>query len=258
MINKLITSLSSKLIYLIFVVFLFYPKPALASSWIYSGLDRNTIGFIKISPASKSEIYCNSTSSTSPVNYDLFKSINYGLSWFSVVQNSTGLPINPEIRTIALHPSNHNIIFAGVYNKGIYKSIDGGNTWTNLNFLTPGDWTNRRLTALTIDPNNPSIIYAGLGNNNCVNGGLYKSVDGGSSWTELPIPSKCDLSHITLDYTNTNNIYASGTESYKSIDGGFTWTKMSIIRVSELVIDVENSNILYAAQVTNPFGFYSK
>ena len=248
-----------KIIFLAIIYLLFYIKPVQASSWSYVGTDNNTIGVIAVSPANNSIMYCNGTLNSSV--YDLFKSIDSGETWSPLALSTSGLPINPEIRSIALHPSDPNTIYVGVFNKGIYKSTDAGNHWISMNFLTPAHWQGNegyRIKALSIDQTNPQILYAGLGNNNCINGGVYKSTDGGITWQEKPVPAKCDILLISFDPTDSRIIYATGSRSYKSTDKGETWVEIPIIRVGEnaFAIDPQNHDILYASQSTSPFGFF--
>ena len=118
-----------------------------------------------------------------------------------------------------------------------------------------------RLNAITVDPNNANVWYVGS-----PNGGLWKTMDAGSSWIPMTdnLP-RLGVSAIAVDYNNSNIIYiATGDDDadqtptfgvLKSIDGGITWSTTGLNvntignmeRMSELFIDPANSNKLIAA-----------
>ena len=62
-----------------------------------------------------------------------------------------------QVYSIAINPSNPNIVYAGTFNYGVYKSYDAGSTWTQ---CSTGMYTGC-IYSLAIDPVNPNIIYAG-------------------------------------------------------------------------------------------------
>ena len=96
-----------------------------------------------------------------------------------------GLPENVEVRAIAHHPSNHDILFVGTQD-GPYRSIDGGAHWERLDFPDRHAviWT------LGIHPTRPNIVYAGA-----APVALYASEDGGDHWRRMPgakSPAHCE------------------------------------------------------------------
>lgn len=129
-----------------------------------------------------------------------------------------------------------------------------------------GSWSSGqgRVNVTTVDPNHPNIIYIGT-----PNGGLWKSVNHGQTWTNLTdfLPT-IGVSGIAVDYNNSNIIYIStGDEDasdsfssgvYKSTDGGLNWTLTgfpvpSFSLSGEIYIHPTNSNILW---VVSSHGFY--
>ncbi|WP_338732070.1 T9SS type A sorting domain-containing protein [Mangrovimonas cancribranchiae] len=124
-----------------------------------------------------------------------------------------------------------------------------------------GSWSSGqgRVNAITVDPNNPNVYYSGA-----PAGGLWKSIDGGVTWTtttdNLP---QIGVSGIAIDYNDSNTIYiATGDDdagdSYsvgvlKSTDGGLTWnttglnTSNSPSSMNDIYIHPSNSNILWVA-----------
>jgi photosystem II stability/assembly factor-like uncharacterized protein len=90
------------------------------------------------------------------------------------------------------------------------------------------------LSVLAIDPNNPRTIYAGTGTHDNYDGGegLYRSQDGGQTWSLLKnwaeVGEGSYIEGIALDHNNSQIIYVAGSKGvFRSSDGGNTWTKIS-------------------------------
>jgi len=128
----------------------------------------------------------------------------------------------------------------------------GGKTWTQVG---PGNFGGRT-RSLVIDPNNPNTMYAGS-----VTGGVFKTVDGGHSWTALTdILPVLNVGALVMDPNDSNTLYAGTGESYqswpgqgifKTSDGGQTWKQLpptaSIIYTNKLVMSALNPGRIYAA-----------
>jgi photosystem II stability/assembly factor-like uncharacterized protein len=149
----------------------------------------------------------------------------------------------------------------------------------------PGNIQDNVFQSLAIDPTNENIIWAGTETS-----GVFKTTDGGTTWTRLRNGLGCDVSKVSypqiydvvVDKNNTNNVYmatvsAPGPVSdlksahagfYKSTDAGITWkqsvTGFSSTYLNRIYMDPNNSSILYSAvggalqdgvqgQTTNPF-----
>ncbi len=147
-----------------------------------------------------------------------------------------------RVRSIAVHPTNPDIVYIGVAAGGIWKTTNGGSSWADksgdLNLITFG--------AIAIDPTNPETVYAGTGeaqyNSNYttyLGDGLYKSTDGGDSWTKITndFGENTQFADIEVSPHFPNQLLAAlssgnynfGTASNRglwlSLDGGLTWTK---------------------------------
>lgn len=167
-----------------------------------------------------------------------------------------------RINTIAVHPNDDDIIYAGFSGGGIFKTTDGGTTWNPIF----DDQPYLAISDITFDPNDPNVIYAGTGDHNVsgypfIGDGIYKSVNGGNSWVHLGLTDQRIVSKIIIDPTNSDIIYAAclglpfernnDRGLYKSIDGGNNWSQVLFVSdqsgIVDFLINPDNPQILYAA-----------
>jgi uncharacterized protein (TIGR03382 family) len=106
---------------------------------------------------------------------------------------------------------------------------------------------------LAVDPQDPSLVYAAT-----FHSGLYRSTDGGLSWSQVGggLPTNRSITTVDIDPHDSRSVYAGRNEAglYHSADGGLTWRQMSAGLPAEGVItDVEfdplDAQVLYAAEV---------
>lgn len=145
-----------------------------------------------------------------------------GLTWGNVSGRARGL---------AVDPADPDVVYIGAAAGGIWKTNDGGGTWSDIS----GDFTLLTFGAIAIDPNNTNTIYAGTGearyffNQQTYEGdGLYKSVDGGSSWSDISDGSwtVTQFSDIAISPHNSNHILValgSGNYNYGSYSNEGVW-----------------------------------
>ncbi len=178
----------------------------------------------------------------------IFKTTDGGLTWRPVADDHPELAIGH----IVYHPHNPNIVYAGtgdpnipayVFNgHGIYRSLDGGETW---HYLGLGD--EGIVSKIQINPLHPNIMYAAVMGNPYVRTdkrGVYKSTDGGLTWTRvLFVSNQAGASDLVINPQQPDILYASfwdrirsNQESiidglharvYKTTDGGQTWTQLT-------------------------------
>ena len=163
---------------------------------------------------------------------------------------------------IAIAPSKPSVIYAAVHNgRGIFKSTDGGASWRNVSGPT---FVKQGIQAVIVDPDNPARAWISVGNfgHPGQDSGLFRTTNGGTSWTKLDDPSApASAESLAVDPTNGNIIYAGGFgQIWKSINGGNTWTDFSTglpsWNVYTIAVDPRANNTLYAGiQVS---GLYQK
>jgi hypothetical protein len=177
----------------------------------------------------------------------IWKSINAGASFKPIFDKYC-----QSIGALALDPSNAKIIYAGTgesnmrnsvsIGDGIYKSTDSGENWKKI-----GLDSTEHISKIAIDPKNPSVLYAAAPGplwSDSPHRGLYKSEDGGKSWSKtLYINEKTGVADLILDPRDANVIYATtwefrrtafsfssggnGSGLYKSVDAGKTWKEIT-------------------------------
>jgi photosystem II stability/assembly factor-like uncharacterized protein len=184
-----------------------------------------------------------------------------------LVKNMTPRNIGPggmsgRVTAIDVVISNPDIIYAGTASGGLWKSVSGGITWEPIfdNEVTAS------IGAVAIQQSNPDVIWVGTGEGNprnSLNGGygIYKSLDGGKTWSSMGLEQTRHIHRVIIDPTNPNTVYVGAIGSpwgthkergvFKTTDGGETWNKVLYANtktgVADLVMDPKNPNKLIAA-----------
>ncbi|MDE2460902.1 MAG: glycosyl hydrolase [Gammaproteobacteria bacterium] len=155
-----------------------------------------------------------------------------------------------------------NLYYMGAVGGGVWKSENYGSTWEN---ISDKYFDSSNIGALAVAPSDPKVIYAGTGESDIRNtfltgDGMYKSTDGGKTWTHIGLEKTEVISWIIIDPINPDVVYvaalghvwASNPERgvYKSSDGGKTWTKILYVNdktgAMTLAMDPSNPQVLYA------------
>lgn len=185
------------------------------------------------------------------VNYSALKLRNIGPAFTS-----------GRIADIAIHPEDDNVWYVAVGSGGVWKTVNAGTTWESL-FDGQASYS---IGAITIDERNPHTIWVGTGEN--VGGrhvaygdGIYRSDDGGKSWTNMGLKASEHISRIIIHPDNSDVLWvaaqgplwnAGGERGlYMTTDGGQTWTRTlgddEWVGVTEVIIDPRDPMVLYAA-----------
>ncbi|MBC5816356.1 MAG: hypothetical protein GIW97_07420 [Candidatus Eremiobacteraeota bacterium] len=173
-------------------------------------------------------------------------------------------PAPPEGRASAVVGSDAHplLYYAGTAGGGAWKTVDGGISWQN---ITDSIHV-ASVGAIAVDPHDDQTLWLGAGETNPRNdvipeSGLYKSVNGGRSWSSIAFPADATgISRIVLDPKDSKHIvigvlgnaFGPSTERgvYVSFDGGVTFAKSLYVSdqsgVSDIAMDPGNPNVLYA------------
>ncbi|MBM3420381.1 MAG: glycosyl hydrolase, partial [Bacteroidetes bacterium] len=170
-------------------------------------------------------------------------------------------------------PKNYSEWYVAVASGGLWKTTNAGTTFTPIFENMPV----YAIGCVTIDPNNHDVIWLGTGENNSqraigIGNGVYKSTDGGRTWTNMGLTKSSHIGRIQVDPRNSNVVYVAahgqiwgpGGERglYKSIDAGKTWDRILFIgeytALNDIEMDPRNPDILYASAHQRERRVYSK
>jgi len=260
-----------------------------------------SIGAIAVAPSAPDVIYVGTGESTlrdsAGYGNGVYKSVDAGRTWTHL-----GLDATQHIGKIAVHPTNPDVVFVAAIGqlyaanaeRGLYRSTDGGRRWTKV--LGPS--ADVGAVEVVIDPRDPRVVYAGLWNTrrppwftyaptNGPGGGIYKSVDGGTTWRQLTAglpPAGIGRTGIAVAPNDPRRVYAvvdclvpdpnappaepaaAGRRAapppgqggfFRSDDAGETWTRLSADPAlwgrgwyfEKLAVDPKNADVVYVSNV---------
>ena len=171
--------------------------------------------------------------------------------------------ISGRVAQIAVFPGDSGHYLAAVASGNIFATSNDGTTWTPV-FDSEGSYS---IGAVAIDAKNPSIVWVGTGENNDQRSvgygdGVYKSEDGGHTWTNVGLKRSEHIARIVVDPRDSNVVYVAAPGPlwsgggdrglFKTTDGGKTWSQ-SLIKVgdytgcADVIMDPRNPDILLAA-----------
>lgn len=181
-----------------------------------------------------------------------------GFEWRNIGPNRGGRSLG-----CAGSPSRPFEYYFGATGGGLWKTIDGGNTWK---CVTDGQITSSSVGAVAVAETNPDVVYIGMGETQLRGSitqgdGVYKTTDGGKTWTHLGLEETQAIARVRVDPTNENIVYVAALGHpygdnpergvFKSTDGGKTWKKVLYVSdktgAADLIIDRNNPNVLYAS-----------
>jgi photosystem II stability/assembly factor-like uncharacterized protein len=234
-----------------------------------------SIGVVVLDPKNPSVVWVGTGENNSQrsVGYGdgVYRSDDGGKSW-----KNMGLKASEHIGKILLDPRDSNTVYVAAQgplwgpggDRGLYKSTDGGKSWKKVLSISE----NTGVTDVVLDPRNPDVLIAASYQRRrhvwtLIDGGpesaLYKSTDGGKSWTKLKagLPTE-EMGRIglTLAPTNPDMVYAI-IESvnkkggiFRSTDQGATWERRNehddqAQYYSHLFVDPKNAERVYVMNV---------
>ena len=248
---------------------------------IFDSENTGSVGDVAVAPSNSNVIYVGSGEGIQrpdlSIGNGLYKSSDAGKTWTNM-----GLHDAQQIGGISIDPKNENRIFVAALGhpygpnkeRGVYRSLDGGKTLEQVLYIDE----NTGAVQVLIDPNHTNIVFAtiwaarqGPWENGAWDGeasGLYKSMDGGSTWKKItkgfPTTKEDGLGRIgfTIAPSNSNRMYATVDALkkggiYRSDDGGESWYMLTSdgrlwgrgSDFAEVKADPKNEDIVYSANV---------
>ncbi|HSK08226.1 MAG TPA: hypothetical protein VK911_01520, partial [Vicinamibacterales bacterium] len=235
-----------------------------------------SIGAIDVAEADPNIVFVGTGSAAIRSNViqgrGVYRSTDAGKSWTFAGLRETG-----QIGALKIHPTDPNTVYVAALgqpfgpnpDRGVFKTTDGGRSWRKVLFIN--DRTGA--VSLAMNPANPDEIYAGawrgerrpwtiISGGPASEGGIYKTTDGGATWTHLSkgLPSSLvGKTAVDLAPSNPRRVYAileaPATEAgvYRSDDGGASWQQVSsqpslIARpfyYTYIDVDPKDENVVY-------------
>jgi photosystem II stability/assembly factor-like uncharacterized protein len=176
---------------------------------------------------------------------------------------SVGPYLGGRVTSLAGVPAEPSLFYMATAGGGVWKTKDYGHNWENISdkYFKTGS-----VGAIAIAPSNPRIIYAGTGDpairNTFLTGdGMYKSMDGGKTWSRIGLENTEVISWIIVDPDDPQVVYVAAMGHvwapnpergvFKTADGGKTWKKVLYVNEDTgaitLAMDPKNPQVLYAA-----------
>lgn len=170
-------------------------------------------------------------------------------------------PQGNRVSAVVCDRHNPNVYFAGACAGGVWKSDDGGTNWKPVF----DHQSSQSIGSLAIAPSDSNQIWAGTGeafirSNVSLGDGIYKSMDGGETWTNMGLGASGRIGRVIVHPTDPNIVFAAalghgyGAQQdrgvYRTKDGGKTWERVLFVDentgASALAMDPGNPRVLFA------------
>ena len=233
----------------------------------------SSIGAIAVAPSDPNVIYVGMgehsvRGQSSTYGDGVYKSTDQGRSWTHV-----GLAPTRQISAVRIHPDNPDVVYVaaqgdrwkGTPERGIYRTKDGGATWS---LVLKGENGTSGASDLSMDATNPRILYAAMWDEQRTpwqvrsggpGSGIWKSTDGGDSWTRLTegLPALMGKIGVSVSPANPDRVYAIVEAEkgglFRSDDAGKTWRLMSGDRLIQtrswyymnITADPQNADVVW-------------
>ena len=238
-----------------------------------------TIGSVALAQSDESIVYVGEGENSMRGNVaeglgGMWRSDDAGRTW-----KNLGLKEGRHIIRIIVHPKDPNTVWVAVMGhlfgpneeRGVFKTTDGGKTWKKTLYIN----NQTGCSDLVMEPGNPMVMYAGMWRvirtphsmeSGGEGSGLYKSIDGGETWTNQSVKKGLPkgtwgIVGVAIAPSNTDKIYALIENAtgglYMSADGGESWTlncsdnniRQRAWYYSKVFVDPKNENTVYCPNV---------
>ena len=233
-----------------------------------------SMGSIDVSDSDPNVIYAGTGSdglrSNVSIGKGMYKSIDAARTWSHIGLRDVG-----QIGSVVIHPTNPNVVYAAAIgnpfkptsDRGVYRTKDGGRTWQKVLFVSDSTGA----VDIELQPGSPNVVYAALWRaerkpwtiiSGAREGGIYRSSDGGDTWTKLSSglpsglvgkpdlavsPAKSDRLYVLIEASPGGGLYRSDDagRTFAAID---TLTRGLVSRpfyYTNVDADPSNADVVY-------------
>jgi photosystem II stability/assembly factor-like uncharacterized protein len=171
-------------------------------------------------------------------------------------------PVGNRVSAVMGEPGNANVYYVGAASGGVFKSEDGGHSWRPIF----DDQEAQSIGALAVAPSDANVVWVGTGeafirSNVSIGNGVYRSTDGGESWTHAGLAESGRIGRIVIHPDNPDIVFVAAAGHlygpqeerglFRTTDGGETWERVLFAGPNsgaiDVVMDPGNPRILFAA-----------
>ncbi len=180
------------------------------------------------------------------------------LRWRSIGPHRGG-----RVVAVAGHPTELATFYFGAVAGGVWKSDDSGTYWRN---ISDGYFSSAAVGAIAVSSSDPNVIFVGTGEacprgNVSAGDGVYRSTDGGRTWTHVGLEATKHIARVRIHPTNPDIVYVAALGDifgdseergiFRSTDGGESWERVLFgderSGAADLTMDPNNPRIMFAA-----------
>ena len=219
------------------------------ANWSPSGLENaGGIGRVEVDPGNANRVFVAASGNVFTKNPDrgVYRTLDGGETWENVlfISDSTGCI------DLCINPANTNIIYAAFWERvryadrrtyggpetGIWRTVDGGDNWTQLTSGLPSGPMGR--IGIDISQSEPNVLYASYAKTDGTFDDVYKTVDGGDSWTDLNSNLGASayswwFSKVNIHPNDSRILWISDFYMYRSTNGGASFDRINGIHVDQ-------------------------
>jgi len=183
-------------------------------------------------------------------------------TWDALEYRNVGPTRGGRVTAVAGTVAARSTFYMGASGGGVWKTTDYGETWHN---VSDGYFDSPSIGDISVSQTDPNVVYVGTGSDglrsNVIAGkGVYKSINGGESWTHIGLTETGHIGAVEIDPTNNNVVWVAAIGQafnanpergvYKTTDGGQSWErvlyKSDTVGFSDLELLPNNPEVVFA------------
>jgi photosystem II stability/assembly factor-like uncharacterized protein len=189
-------------------------------------------------------------------SHRVYRSTDQGGSWIPISPDLTGGPyggsgalVYGTITTLAVAPSNHDVIYAGTDDARVWVTTNGGADWTDVSAGLPTRW----VTRVAVHPQDAAVAYVALSGykEGSADPHVFRTTDGGAGWSDVSGNLvQAPVNDLVVDALDPSRLFAATDVGvYATLDAGATWfplgTGLPVLPIADIALH-EAGHVLVA------------